>query len=61
MQLKATKCFVLLKQKNLTMRRRSLGSYRKDLTYNQKHIDSVLALDLVDVEAIKKSRFPGSY
>ena len=25
-----------------------LGSYRKDLTYNQKHIDSVLALDLVD-------------
>ena len=32
-----------------------LGSYRKDLTYNQKHIDSVLALDLVDVEAIKKA------
>lgn len=31
-----------------------LGSYRKDLTYNQKHIDSVLALDLVDVEAIKR-------
>ena len=34
-----------------------LGSYRKDLTYNQKHIDSVLALDLVDVEAIKKANF----
>ena len=33
-----------------------LGSYRKDLTYNQKHIDSVLALDLVDVEAIKKAQ-----
>ena len=37
-----------------------LGSYRKDLTYNQKHIDSVLALDLVDVEAIKKAGFPRS-
>ena len=34
-----------------------LGSYRKDLTYNQKHIDSVLALNLVDVEAIKKANF----
>lgn len=34
-----------------------LGSYRKDLTYNQKHIDSVLALELVDVEAIKKANF----
>ena len=34
-----------------------LGSYRKDLTYNQKHIDSVLALDLVDVEAIRKADF----
>ena len=34
-----------------------LGSYRKDLTYNKKHIDSVLALDLVDVEAIKKANF----
>ena len=34
-----------------------LGSYRKDLTYNQKHIDSVLALDLVDVEAIRKANF----
>ena len=34
-----------------------LGSYRKDLTYNQKHIDSVLALSLVDVEAIRKANF----
>ena len=34
-----------------------LGSYRKDLTYNQKHIDSVLALNLVDVEAIRKANF----
>ena len=34
-----------------------LGSYRKDLTYNTKHIDSVLALDLVDVDAIKKADF----
>ena len=34
-----------------------LGSYRKDLTYNKKHIDHVLALKLVDVEAIKKANF----
>ena len=34
-----------------------LGSYRKDLTYNQKHIDSVLALDLEDVAAIRKAGF----
>lgn len=34
-----------------------LGSYRQDLTYNQKHIDSVLALKLVDVEAIRKANF----
>lgn len=34
-----------------------LGSYRKDTSYNQKHIDSVLALDLVDVEAIRKANF----
>ncbi len=34
-----------------------LGSYRKDLSYNQKHIDAVLALNLVDVEAIKKANF----
>lgn len=34
-----------------------IGTYRKDLTYNQKHIDSVLALKLVDVEAIRKANF----
>ena len=34
-----------------------LGTYRKDLSYNQKHIDSVLALELVDVEAIRKANF----
>lgn len=34
-----------------------LGSYKEDNTYNQKHIESVLALDLVDVEAIKKANF----
>jgi phosphomannomutase len=34
-----------------------IGSYRKDLTYNQKHIDSVLALNLVDTEAIRKAKF----
>ncbi len=35
----------------------NLGKYIEDCTYNQKHIDSVLALRLVDVEAIKKSHF----
>ena len=34
-----------------------VGAYRQDQTYNQKHIDSVLALDLVDAEAIKKANF----
>ncbi len=34
-----------------------LGSYRKDLSFNQKHIDAVLALPLVDVEAIRKAHF----
>ncbi len=34
-----------------------LGSYRKDLSYNQKHIDAVLSLPLVDVEAIRKAHF----
>ena len=34
-----------------------IGSYREDDTYNQKHIDMVLGLDLVDVEAIKKAKF----
>ncbi|WP_321425942.1 phosphoglucosamine mutase [uncultured Bacteroides sp.] len=35
----------------------SLGAYREDLSYNKKHIDSVLALKLVDVEAIRKANF----
>lgn len=35
----------------------SLGHYRKDDTYNTKHIDSVIALKLVDVEAIKNAHF----
>ncbi|KAA6351475.1 Phosphomannomutase [termite gut metagenome] len=34
-----------------------LGSYRKDLTYNKKHIDSILTLDLVDTKTIKKAGF----
>ena len=34
-----------------------IGHYTKDESYNQKHIDSVLALDLVDVEAIRKANF----
>lgn len=34
-----------------------LGHYRKDETYNTKHIDSVIALKLVDVEAIKNAHF----
>ena len=34
-----------------------IGKYREDNTYNQKHIDSVLALKLVDVEAIRKANF----
>ncbi|MBQ2969346.1 MAG: phosphoglucosamine mutase [Bacteroidaceae bacterium] len=34
-----------------------VGHYTKDDSYNQKHIDSVLALDLVDVEAIRKANF----
>ena len=34
-----------------------IGKYTEDNTYNQKHIDSVLALDLVDVEAIRKANF----
>lgn len=35
----------------------NIGSYREDNTYNDKHIDSVLALKLVDVEAIRKADF----
>ena len=34
-----------------------LGKYREDDTYDQKHIDMVLGLDLVDVEAIRKANF----
>ena len=34
-----------------------LGSYREDHTYDEKHIDSVLALKLVDVDAIRKANF----
>ncbi|MCD8262640.1 MAG: phosphoglucosamine mutase [Bacteroides sp.] len=34
-----------------------LGTYREDHSYNQKHIDSVLALKLVDVEVIRKANF----
>ena len=35
----------------------TLGKYRLDETYNQKHIDAVLALPLVDTEAIRKAGF----
>ena len=35
----------------------NLGKYTEDDTYNKKHIDSVLNLKLVDVEAIKKAGF----
>lgn len=34
-----------------------LGSYTEDNSYNEKHIDSVLALKLVDVEAIRRANF----
>lgn len=34
-----------------------LGTYAQDDSYNQRHIDSVLALPLVDVEAVKKAKF----
>ena len=36
-----------------------LGKYKEDNTYNQKHIDMVLGLKLVDVEAIRKAGFKG--
>jgi len=36
---------------------KKLGGYRKDDTYIQKHIDMVLAMPLVDVEAIKAKDF----
>ena len=35
----------------------SLGHYTEDDTYNQKHIESVLALNLVDVESIRNAHF----
>lgn len=34
-----------------------LGKYREDDSYDQKHIDMVLGLDLVDVEAVKQAKF----
>ena len=34
-----------------------LGKYTADDTFDRKHIDAVLALDLVDVETIKKAHF----
>lgn len=34
-----------------------IGSYREDNSYNQKHIDAVLSLKLVDVDAIRKANF----
>lgn len=34
-----------------------LGSYTEDNTYDQRHIDSVLALDLVDVDAIRAAHY----
>lgn len=34
-----------------------LGKYIEDNSYDQKHIDMVLGLDLVDVEAVKKAKF----
>lgn len=35
----------------------TLGKYELDETYNRKHIDAVLALPLVDVEAVRNARF----
>ncbi len=35
----------------------ALGKYREDFTYDEKHIDLVLGLPLVDTEAIKKADF----
>ena len=35
----------------------ALDKYTEDNTYDQKHIDMVLGLDLVDVEAIRKANF----
>ena len=35
----------------------AVGKYTKDESYGQKHIDSVLALELVDVDAIRNAHF----
>ncbi len=35
----------------------ALGAYSENFTYTEQHIESVLALDLVDVEAIKAANF----
>jgi phosphomannomutase len=35
----------------------NLGTYTQNNDYIQKHIDAILAIDLVDVEAIKAARF----
>lgn len=35
----------------------SLGKYTEDTTYTDKHIERILALDLVDIEAIRKADF----
>ena len=35
----------------------SLGTYKEDRSYNQKHIDLVKSLALVDVETIRKAKF----
>ncbi|MEG1615900.1 MAG: phosphoglucosamine mutase [Bacteroidales bacterium] len=34
-----------------------IGQLKEDFSYTQKHIESVLALDLVDIEAIKAANF----
>lgn len=34
-----------------------LGKYIRDDTFNERHIEAVLALPLVDVEAVRKARF----
>jgi phosphomannomutase len=36
---------------------KKIGSYQKDDTYMQKHVDAILALPYVDSEAIKKADF----
>lgn len=35
----------------------NLGHYSEDNTFNKRHIDSVLALKLVDIDAIKAAHF----